>query len=248
MQSSATVVNNVCSSSSSSFGSPVDPSSVLQVAAGLLGDSRLQITDARFTGSCEALGAAVLGPRHTFGAIFPAAVVLSTGDVQQGAGDTQDPMHTLSTDLQKPGDASMGAYTHDAAVLEIDLVTSPAVGSSSGQQLVLNYMFGSEEYGSKNPNPDALSITIRAATSHATSSSSNSGGDSGVGVISSSMGIVTAADLTVLPGGGRIQPPSAVTDSATGSQAVQVFSNSGGRYRTALDGFTQVGGCKQLRV
>lgn len=190
---------------------PADRSAIMQFASTLLGDSRLRVTDARFRGSCRALGLAQFASPHTFAAMFPAAVVLSTGDAQAAAGDMQPAGSALSTDLQQPGDTSIGAYTHDAAVLELDLSTSPSLSGS--EQLLLSYLFGSEEYSSKNPNPDVLSIAIR---------------DNGSGAIT---------DLAVLPGGGKVPPP-AVT--AGGSSAVQVFSNSVGRYRTVFNGFTQV--------
>jgi len=190
---------------------PADRSAIMQFASTLLGDSRLRITDARFRGSCRALGLAQFAPPHAFAALFPAAVVLSTGDAQAAAGDMQPAGNTLSTDLQQPGDTSIGAYTRDAAVLELDLSTSPSLSGS--EQLLLSYLFGSEEYSSKNPNPDVLSIAIR---------------DNNSGAVS---------DLAVLPGGGKVPPP-AVTAGA--SSAVQVYSNSGGRYRTVFNGFTQV--------
>jgi hypothetical protein len=197
------------------------------MAESLLGDSRLRVTDARLRGSCRALGSATFSSPHAFAAFFPAAVVLSTGDAMQAAGDMQDSRNPLSTDLQQPGDAAIGAYTHDAAVLEIDLSTSPAVGRH--EQLVLSYLFGSEEYGSKSPNPDMLSITI-----------SSSSGSSGNDASNKSRGAARAAtDLAVLPGGSHMQTPSAV-QTTTAAGAAQVFSNSGGKHRTALDGFTQV--------
>jgi hypothetical protein len=158
--------------------------------------------------------------------MFPAAVVLSTGDAQQAAGDgLQESGRMLSTDLQQAGDASIGAYTQDAAVLEAELTTGPNVGTD--QQLVLSYLFASEEYGTKTPNPDVLSLTL---TPH-TSRSSNSGGGGGA----------ATADLAVLPGGEHLQPP-AVADGAA-MPAVKVFSNAAGRYRTVFNGFTQVSFC-----
>jgi hypothetical protein len=51
-----------------------------------------------------------------------------------------------------------------------------------------------------------------------------------------SSGAVTT-DLAVLPGGSKLQAPS-VADGAKSHP--QVFSNSGGRYKTVLNGFTQV--------
>jgi hypothetical protein len=198
-----------------------DRLSVIGIAEALLGDSRLQITDARFYGSCQALVSAAFPPPHALAAFFPAAVVLSTGDAAQAAGNVQAGGQALSTDWQQPGDSSLGAYTHDAAVLELDISTSPELAGN--QQIVLSYLFGSEEYGTKNPNPDMVSITI---------SSSNSGGGG-----SRTGGAAAATDVAVVPGGGRIPAPSV---SGDGEAAVQVFSNAGGRYRTALNGFTQV--------
>lgn len=215
LQSSA--VTSACAGAgSSSAGAMSDSAAVFQTAQTLLGDSRLQLTDARFTGSCRALGSAAFSPPHAFAALFPAAVVLSTGDAQHAAGDIQD-SHKLSTDLQQPGDASIGAYTRDAAMLELDLNVSPAIGVT--EQLVLNYMFGSQEYGSKNPNPDILSITISRQSGDLGSSSEE------------------YTDVAVLPGGSHVPTPSVGDGSKA---AVQVFSNSGGKYRTALNGFTQV--------
>lgn len=222
-------VETACSSSQgANFDDAADPLYVLQMAEALLGDSRLRVTDARLRGSCRALGSATFSSPHAFAAFFPAAVVLSTGDATQAAGDMQDGRAPLSTDLQQPGDASIGAYTHDAAVLEIDLTTSPAVGSH--EQLVLSYMFGSEEYGSKSPNPDMLSITISSSSSSGANSRSRQG----------SRGAEAATDLALLPGGSHIPTPSVLESSKAAASAAQVFSNSGGRYRTALDGFTQV--------
>jgi hypothetical protein len=215
LQSSA--VTSACAgATSSSTGAMSDPAAVFQIAQTLLGDSRLQLTDARFTGSCRALGSAAFLPPHAFAAFFPAAVMLSTGDAQHAAGDLQD-SQKLSTDLQQPGDASIGAYTRDAAVLELDMSVSPAIGVT--EQLVLNYMFGSQEYGSKNPNPDILSITISRQSSETASSSED------------------YTDIAVLPGGAHVPVPSVGDGSKA---AVQVYSNSGGKYRTALNGFTQV--------
>jgi hypothetical protein len=105
-------------------------------------------------------------------------------------------------------------------VLEIDLSTSPVIGGN--EQIVLSYLFGSEEYGSKNPNPDVLSISISGPSS----SSSSMGSSAAV-----------TTDLAVLPGGNKLQPPSA---AAGAKSHPQVFSNSGGKYKTVLNGFTQV--------
>jgi hypothetical protein len=206
--------------------STTDQAALLQIAGALVGDSRLQVTHARLKGSCRALVTAAFSPPHAFAALFPAAVVVSTGDGQQAVSSMHDSVRsTLSTDLQQPGDASIRAYTHDAAVLEIDLSTSPAIGGN--EQIVLSYLFGSEEYGSKNPSPDVLSISISGPSSIDSSRSS------------SSIGISAAVttDLAVLPGGNKLQPPSA---AAGAKSHPQVFSNSGGKYKTVLNGFTQV--------
>jgi hypothetical protein len=230
------LITSACSSNSEERDafSIADQATLLQIAGALIGDSRLQVTHARLKGSCRALGTAAFPPPHAFASLFPAAVVLSTGDVQQAVGSIHDSVRSsLSTDLQQPGDASTGAYTHDAAVLEIDLSTSPAIGGN--EQIVLSYLFGSEEYGSKNPNPDVLSISISGQGSVDSSSHSSSRmGSSGA----------ETTDLAVLPGGSKLQPPS-VTDGAKSHP--QVFSNSGGRYKTVLNGFTQVGNNELLQ-
>lgn len=209
LQSAA--ITTACSSSSTNSAA-ADRAAILQIARSLVGDSRLQVAHARFTGSCKAVGFTALTAPHAFAALFPAAVVLSTGDVQQAAGDSQDSGYLLSTDLLQPGDSTIGVYTRDAAVLEIDLSTSSAV--ADGEQLVLTYLFGSEEYSTKNPNPDILSISIK---------------DYSTGAVS---------DLAILPGGTRIPPPAVANGG--NKPGVHVYNNAGGKYRTALNGFTQV--------
>jgi hypothetical protein len=192
----------------------LDAAAVQSFATTLLGDSRLAVTAVRFMGACQALARASMAPPHAFAGLFPAALVLSTGDAAAAAGDVQDAWQPLSTDLQWPGDANIGARTRDAAILELELAVSPGV--SGDKQLVLQYLFGSEEYGTQTPNPDVLSISI-AATATA--------------------GSEAAADVAVLPAGGRIAPPTAGGQQDAG---VQVYSNSAAKHRTALNGFTQV--------
>ncbi|WIA29786.1 hypothetical protein OEZ86_012260 [Tetradesmus obliquus] len=194
------------------YSGSVDDAAVTEFASKLLGDSRLQLVDARFTGACNAFGLATLSQPHALAKFFGGAVVLSTGDAAAAVGDLNDGSRLVSSDLQQSGDASIGSYTYDAAVLEIDISIAGSSSSGSDSEVVLSYLFGSEEYGSSTPNPDAFSLTAKTS----------SGGD--------------YTDIAILPGGVKIPPPSA----AGSSLPVGLYSNTGSRYRTALNGFTEV--------
>ena len=72
----------------------------------------------------------------------PAGIYLSTGNVFDAAGPNQQ--GGTSTNLNTPGDTDldnllMGFQTNDAAVLEMDII-------STGDQLDFSYVFASEEY------------------------------------------------------------------------------------------------------
>jgi hypothetical protein len=195
------------------YSGSVDDAAVTEFATKLLGDSRLQLIDARFSGACNAFGLATLSQPHALAKFFGGAVVLSTGNAAQAVGDLNDGSRLVSSDLQQSGDASIGSYTYDAAVLELDISIAGS-SSRSSSEVVLSYLFASEEYGSSTPNPDAFSIAAKTS----------SGSD--------------YTDIAVLPGGTEIPPPSA----AASSVPVGLYSNTGSRYRTALNGFTEVSG------
>jgi hypothetical protein len=195
------------------YSSHINSAAVQQFAAKLLGDSRLQLGDVRFSGACNAFGLATLSQPHALAKFFGGAVVLSTGDAAAGIGELNGGSSIVSSDLRQSGDNSIGSYTYDAAVLELDISIAGSSSSSSGSnELVLSYLFASEEYGSTTPNPDAFSIAAK------TSSGSQ------------------YTDIAILPGGVKIPPPS---DGAN-SVPVGLYSNAGSRYRTALNGFTEV--------
>jgi hypothetical protein len=193
------------------YSSSVNSAAVQGFAAKLLGDSRLQLGDVRFSGACNAFGIATLSQPHALAKFFGGAVVLSTGDAAAAIGELNGGSSIVSSDLRQSGDNSIGSYTYDAAVLELDI--SIAGSSSSGSnELVLSYLFASEEYGSTTPNPDAFSIAAK------TSSGSQ------------------YTDIAILPGGVKIPPPS----NGANSVPVGLYSNAGSRYRTAFNGFTEV--------
>lgn len=204
-------VSTVCDAYSGS----IDDAAVKEFASKLLGDNRLAVADARFSGACNAFGLATLSAPNALAKQFGGALVLSTGDAAAAVRDTNDPSQLLSTDLKQSGDTSIGSYTYDAAVLDIDISVAPSSSGSSSRnagELVLSYLFASDEYGASNPNPDALSITAK----------SSSGSDT--------------TDVAILPGGTKIPPPSAFINTVP----VAIYMNTGSLYRTALNGFTQV--------
>jgi hypothetical protein len=202
------------------YSGSVDAAAVQEFASKLLGDSRLQLVDARFSGACNAFGLATLSQPHALAMFFGGAIVLSTGNAAAAIGDLNDGSRLVSSDLQQSGDPSIGSYTYDAAVLELDI--SIAGSSSTGSnEVVLSYLFASEEYGTSTPNPDAFSIAAKTS----------SGSD--------------YTDIAILPGGIKIPPPSAAGSSVPAG----LYSNTGSRYRTVLNGFTEVSGwgsCKQF--
>ncbi|KAF6256391.1 hypothetical protein COO60DRAFT_1702340 [Scenedesmus sp. NREL 46B-D3] len=188
-----------------------DHAAVKGFASKLLGDSRLQLADARFSGACNAFGLATVSQPHALANFFGGAVVLSTGNAAAAIRDVNGGSTLVSADLQQSGDARIGSYTYDAAVLEIDISIAGS-STSNSNEVVLSYLFASEEYGSTTPNPDAFSIAAKT--------SSGSG----------------YTDVAILPGGMKIPPPSA----SGSSLPVGLYSNTGSRYRTALNGFTEV--------
>jgi hypothetical protein len=194
------------------YSSAVDVAAIKEFASKLLGDSRLQLGDVRFSGACNSLGLATLSQPHTFAKFFGGAVVLSTGDAAAAIADLNDASRLVSSDLKQSGEASIGSYTYDAAVLELDIRIVGSSSNSGSNEIVLSYLFASEEYGLIAPNPDAFTIAAKASSSS------------------------QYTDIAVLPGGVKIPPPS-IGDS---SAPVGLYSNSGSSYRTALNGFTEV--------
>jgi hypothetical protein len=193
------------------YSNSIKSVAVQQFAAKLLGDSRLQLGDVRFSGMCNAFGLATLSQPHALAKFFGGAVVLSTGDAAAALEELNGGSRILSSDLRQSGDTSIGSYTYDAAVLELDIIIAGS-SSSGSNEIVVSYLFASEEYGSTTPNPDAFSIAAK------TSSSSQ------------------YTDIAILPGGVKIPPPS----NGGSFVPVGLYSNTGLRYRTALNGFTEV--------
>lgn len=206
----------------------VDSVVVQALASKLVGDAKLHLTAARFSGACNAFGVAAFSSTNSIAQQFSTALVLSTGDVSSVAAETNDPTARLSTYLNQPGDSSIGSYTYDAAILELDITVQPTSSNSGSNQLILDYLFGSEEYGLANANPDAIVIAIRPNSNSSTSSSDpkNRSGNSLQGY----------NDLALLPGGTHLPPPGA----AAASVPIDVFYNTGSTYNTAWNGFTQV--------
>jgi hypothetical protein len=130
---------------------------VLELATRIVGDPRLRIVDARFTGSCQQLAAASFDSAHAFSSQTTGALVLSTGkalDITNTKAQTQ-----LSTDWGRSGNAAFGPTNVDAAMLEIDITVTS--GTSSTSQLVLGYMLASEEYAIGIPMPDLYLVQLQ---------------------------------------------------------------------------------------
>jgi hypothetical protein len=198
-----------------------DSQAVINFASKLVGDPRITVVDARYKGACIAFGMATLSPPHALAPQFSSALVLSTGDAAAAGAEASSGTNSfLSTDLHQAGDSSIGSYTYDAAILEIDLAVLNTAAASEAdlapvdgsQQLVFKYMFGSDEYGSSTPNPDVLSIRIKGSDAP------------------------DFTDISVLPGGAKLPPPGA----SSVASPVQVYANAGRRYNTVLNGFSQV--------
>jgi hypothetical protein len=97
------------------------------------------ISNVKFTGDPRAAGTFTGG----IAAGFPieSGVILSSGDIAniRGPNDTESKSTSFNTPGDPQLDALIGGTTHDAAVLEFDVVTT-------SPDLVIRYVFASEEY------------------------------------------------------------------------------------------------------
>jgi hypothetical protein len=121
-------------------------------------------------------------------------------------------------------------------VLELRLGVVGGAAAVDGAQLVLHYLFASEEYGALSPNPDSLSITISPAGGLGSSSLPASGAAAAAAAAADGGGGGGPWQLALLPGGMRLPPPG-VDESAAG---FALYRNAHSQYRTAWDAFTEV--------
>jgi hypothetical protein len=211
----ATGVSDACAAAGSDA---VDGAAVSGVAAQLFGDERLLLQGVRYAGACRSLGLAALKPPNALSAVLGSAVVISTGAAADAAADANS-LARASTAFGTPAGPADGfpSGSFDAAVLEIDVLVSPA--APAGSQLSLMYIFGSEEYrggGRGSRRPDPLVFHIRPA------------------------GSTSATSLALLPGGGAITGAAARPAAPIEFYDNAVVGDSPSPIAAALDGFTQV--------
>ncbi|KIZ01539.1 hypothetical protein MNEG_6418 [Monoraphidium neglectum] len=213
----ATAVIDTCGGAA---GNPdaVDGAAVAAIAAQLPGDPQVQLTAARYSGACRALGLAAFSQANALSAVMTGAVVLSSGAAAAAAADL-NAGGGASTAFGAPAgpDSGFPPGSYDAAVLELDIQVLPSAPPNS--QLSLSYIFGSDEFdgrgGSRRPDPIVFHIRP--------------------------VGSSTATSLALLPGGGSLlgagaRPPPQVEFYDNGPSA----GGGGSPLATALDGFTQL--------
>lgn len=158
----------------------LDDAAVLALASQLLGDTRLRLADARFTGDCRQLGAGVFTAPNPLAQQLSGAAILSTGQATLAAASNPNTT-TTSSGFNLPGDPSLGASSVDAAILEVDVVVG-SLGSSAAQ-LVLGYSLASAEFAASSPGTDRFLIQVAVQFSE------------------------RASNVAVLPGGAAMPAP-----------------------------------------
>jgi hypothetical protein len=113
----------------------------LQMAQ-MLVPSWVTVSNATYTGALEACGTFAGG--HGCGLPIENGVILSSGPVSQAVGPNDNNGGNSGTNLGASGDPDLdtltgGGPTHDAAVLEFDLI-------SPSNSITFEYVFASEEY------------------------------------------------------------------------------------------------------
>lgn len=197
----------------------VDGAAVGAIASQLLGDPLLQLSAARYSGACAALGLATLSPANALSAVLTSAVVLSTGEARDAVADSNGAKQA-STAFGVPAGRGSGfpPGSYDATVLEIDVQVAASAPKDS--QISMTYIFGSDEFagGGGSRRPDPFVSHIRPAGSGA------------------------AASVALLPGGGSLTGAGARPPARVEFYENEPEAGGGSPMATALDGFTQVGG------
>ncbi len=146
--------------------------------------------------------------------------MLSTGSAAAAAGSTLDlsvPPSTAHGGSGEAGVAPEGTPTFDAAAFEFT-VTIPSY-TPAGAALVLRYAWGSGEYASTQPHPDAAAMFIWAE-----------------GQASSRVNVA------------RLPDGAPVGVGSVGPGRVPGFTQASSTVHTAVAGFTQVGGDEPATV